>query len=144
MTVLNAVIFDKSESESGIERAAMNMAGMRAFLDTYGLGVGLGSTRASSFIVAMLSSLGILGSVIYSAFLLKAFDLQDTWNNLHAAKVRKALQCSLAASLLAASLSGALVDLGVVFFLLMGAVCAGPRSSFTDNVTYADGNGATI
>ena len=62
--LFDATIVNKIESASGRERAYWNYKGLQAFFDTAGLGVGLGSSRASSWIIAVISQLGVLGSVL--------------------------------------------------------------------------------
>jgi O-antigen ligase len=44
-----------------------------ALLDTGGLGVGLGSSRASSWLLAVLSQLGVLGTILLGILVLEIF-----------------------------------------------------------------------
>ncbi len=124
-TLLDAVLFDKASSQSGIDRSALNATGLQALFESYGMGVGIGSTRASSLIVAALSSLGLVGAFAYAGFFFEALRTPAR-TDATSASVSAAIRCALVGSLVAAILSGALVDLGVVFFALAALVTAKP------------------
>ena len=62
--LLNWMVFDKLSSSSGIERAYWNAISLQSLVDTMGLGVGIGSSRSSSLVIAMLSQLGIPGTMM--------------------------------------------------------------------------------
>ena len=47
------------------ERSSVNSLSLGAFLDTFGFGVGLGANRASSFLPGLLSSTGIIGTLLF-------------------------------------------------------------------------------
>jgi hypothetical protein len=80
--LVNKTVFDKLASSSGTERSSMNTQALINVFDTYGLGVGVGSTRTSSFLLVVPASVGVLGSLIYGAFmvcLLKASPAGADW-----------------------------------------------------------------
>ena len=56
---------DKVSSSSYSERSGADDAAYETFLDTYGLGVGLGSSRASSYLPGLLATTGIVGTLLY-------------------------------------------------------------------------------
>lgn len=60
--VIDATL-NKTESDSFTERGAMNAAAWQAFWATGGLGVGWGSTRASSVLPGLLAGAGVVGVV---------------------------------------------------------------------------------
>ncbi len=64
--LVDSVIINKTGSESGQERAYWNAKSLQSVADTSGLGVGLGSSRASSWPVAVVSQLGIVGFILVS------------------------------------------------------------------------------
>ena len=68
--LLNTFVLDKMSTSSGVERSRWNSQAIQNFLDTFGFGAGNGSVRASSFPVAVIGSLGILGAASYAMFLL--------------------------------------------------------------------------
>ena len=67
--VIDSTVGGKVHSRSGIERATWNWQAWSNFVDTYDLGVGLGSARASSFPLVVLSNRGLPGGLMFSAFL---------------------------------------------------------------------------
>ena len=69
--ILNGILFDKLNSGSGINRTSADIFSWNLFLDTYGLGVGLGSHRTSSFLFNMLSNVGLFGTIIWFVFMVK-------------------------------------------------------------------------
>ena len=50
-------------------RLAADQQALRVFSDTYGVGVGLGSNRAASFMTSLFSNTGILGGLLFVAML---------------------------------------------------------------------------
>jgi hypothetical protein len=71
IAVVDRMVLSKTESHSWSERGMWRSVAWTAFLDTYGLGVGMGATRASSAHVAVLSNLGLLGAALYYAFIVQ-------------------------------------------------------------------------
>jgi hypothetical protein len=63
--------FAKWETTSFWTRLANDVQAIRVFLDTKGLGVGLGSSRSSGLIFTMLSSVGIVGTALFAAVFYK-------------------------------------------------------------------------
>jgi hypothetical protein len=127
--LLDVIIFNKMSSGSGVERSTWNNQAIQAFLDTYGFGVGVGSVRASSFPVAVITSLGVIGAITYSLFLL------GIWFGKSRAAPREAHAMQLAARfacfswVIAASSSGAFIDLGLPYFSIAAVACADPSLS---------------
>ncbi|MEQ8557492.1 MAG: hypothetical protein RIB03_04170 [Henriciella sp.] len=137
-------IFDNSVtsklgSASGVERMSWNMAGINAFFETWGLGAGLGSVRTSSFLVAVMSNLGIPGLVLFGLFFVRIFRgpeirharFADNISIQHAAAARS----GCFAMIIGASLSSSAVDLGILFYVQAGIACA---SLFTRRVPAED------
>jgi len=60
-----AMTIEKGESYSFWFRLAEELHSFGVFLSTYGLGVGLGSTRSSGLLTTMLSSVGIIGTGLF-------------------------------------------------------------------------------
>jgi hypothetical protein len=60
---------DKSDGLSFLHRLSSDLSALTIFADTWGMGVGLGSNRPSSLLMAFLSSVGIVGTVFFAAFL---------------------------------------------------------------------------
>ncbi len=69
--VLTAVTVSKGESGSFINRTASDLYSLQLLLQTYGIGVGLGSNRTSSFLSTLFSNVGVAGTLAYGVFYFK-------------------------------------------------------------------------
>ena len=67
--LVNVVLLQKSDGDSFKVRLESDLQGFEILWHTYGLGVGLGSNRPSSFLTLLLSNVGILGFVLFGLFL---------------------------------------------------------------------------
>jgi hypothetical protein len=120
----DATVLSKSQSSSGVDRGSSNTQAWSNFVDTHGIGVGLGSARASSFVLVLLSNLGVVGTLCYLAFLRAVmFGRSDASTSSDGAVVLAARQAVLA-NLICASVSGTVFDLGVMFYAFAAAACA--------------------
>lgn len=68
-------IEEKSESASFANRFASDEFSWSLLLDTYGIGVGLGASRPSSFATLVLSNLGVIGFVLLAIAIARALRL---------------------------------------------------------------------
>ncbi len=115
----------KLQSDSGVERALWNIQGLRNFIDTNGLGVGLGSARTSSLATVLLSNVGALGALLYVAFLWKSF--LRPWRRVMPAREQTeavlnrrifvAARAGALAMILSHLIAGGNVDSGLLFFV---------------------------
>lgn len=67
---LVGIVDEKLGSQSFDSRTAADEIGIRVFLDTWGLGAGLGSNRSSSFLVTLLSTTGAVGVAAFGSAVL--------------------------------------------------------------------------
>jgi hypothetical protein len=67
MTVFSATVTDKGASLSAIERGTWNQQAWHNFLQTYGLGTGYGSSRASGLVYVLLGTTGLPGFALFLA-----------------------------------------------------------------------------
>jgi hypothetical protein len=121
--LLNTMIFNKASSTSGQERAYWNVRSLDSFYDTGGLGIGLGSSRASSWVVAVISQLGVIGALIIAAMLFQIINKRwlsvpensepDTY------AVAASLRSAALAALVTSTVSGGGADPGVLFFIAL-------------------------
>ncbi|WP_432495902.1 hypothetical protein [Kineococcus gypseus] len=65
--LVGAVVDDKVDSASYTERSGADDYSFGLVVDTFGLGVGVGSNRASSFAASLLSTVGVLGTALLVA-----------------------------------------------------------------------------
>ncbi len=121
------MLLSKAESQSGRERFMWNAVAFQTFLDTHGFGAGLGSARASSYILVLLSNVGVIGFVLFATFVSAVLAARPLRNggalDIGNATVRAA-KTGLIASLTAACVSGTVYDLGLMFYILAGSAAA--------------------
>lgn len=72
-SLVDRMVLEKSSSDSFAQRGMWRSVAFASLFDTYGLGVGLGGTRSSSSLVAILSSTGIIGGLLFYGFVLQSF-----------------------------------------------------------------------
>jgi hypothetical protein len=112
----------KADSDSGVERTAWNMQAIKNFIDTYGLGVGVGSSRASSFVLVLMSNLGVLGVVCFGMFVWRAVLSPISTSQPPADRaVCYAARQGMLGVLIVASVSGTVFELGACFYLFAAA-----------------------
>jgi len=114
--VLNNFLLNKMSTASGIERSSWNRQAIQNFFDTFGLGAGNGSVRASSFPVAVIGSLGIPGAITYGLFLFLIWFGKKAPAPPETLAMQAAARSACFAWLIAASASGGFIDLGLPFF----------------------------
>jgi hypothetical protein len=119
--VVNEVIFNKASTDSYFERAFWNQISWSAFWSTYGLGVGLGSTRASNLFVAIISNSGMLASGCFFIFLLQTF-LRRSSESARSSELMTALKFAVVPFLGMAALGSATPDFEPWTGMLIGAI----------------------
>lgn len=110
-------LLSKLQTQSGIERSLWNERALEAFFRSFGLGAGVGSIRASSFLVAILANTGVIGLVLLGAMLgsLAAMAMRGSPDRRADAFIA-AGGWSCFALTIAAGLASSGVDLGLLFF----------------------------
>ena len=125
LRLLNSTVIDKVNSASGQERSYWNYISLKSFVDTAGLGVGLGSSRASSWPIAVLSQLGLVGAIMLLflvGYILKGtHGLADPIDPPDDAIVSSVRACALS-GLVSASLISGTADPGMIFFISLGVI----------------------
>lgn len=66
-TSVAAFVEDKLSSQSGTARGASNDFSLQVVIDSFGLGVGIGSHRPSSFAWMLLACTGLVGTALFAA-----------------------------------------------------------------------------
>ena len=123
----DTLVFSKSTTQSGMERATWNALAWSSFVNSYGLGVGLGTCRASTFILAALSNLGIPGCLSYAIFLSLALRGGRSPADAVSTDIQLSARYAAITLLVADAISGALVDQGLTFYLLAAVASAEVR-----------------
>jgi hypothetical protein len=125
--LIESTIINKAGSSSGQERTYWNLKSLQAFVDTRGLGIGFGSSRASSWPIAVLSQLGFFGSlmmVILLGVLVRGLGNLRVWVDAETDAVVAGVRNAALASIVAASVSGGSADPGILFFIAVAVVSA--------------------
>jgi len=117
---LDRAILDKMDTQSGLERMSWNTQAFRNFTDTKLVGAGLGSVRASNWLIACLGSIGLIGTLLFLAFLTSLVRLPAQSEDPQVTIVITALKSACFAIFIAALLTSATPNLGVFFFTLAG------------------------
>ncbi|WP_155852021.1 hypothetical protein [Ahrensia sp. 13_GOM-1096m] len=129
ITFLEEILFSKAQSRSGMERLQWNASAYQTFLDTYGFGAGLGSARASSYLLVLLSNIGIVGTALFTIFAASIIFSKSAWSEatteieLDQARVTRATKAGFISVLLTSFISGTVYDLGLLFYFA-GGICA--------------------
>lgn len=124
---VDTLILSKSTTSSGMQRSSWNAYAWQNFLDSYGLGVGLGTNRTSSFPLALLSNVGMPGAVFFTLFAVSALGRQRGVPRSLPADIRLAARNGCLGLLGASLIAGPTVDQGLLFFVLAGLACAEPE-----------------
>lgn len=124
--VIDVSVLQKSQSDSAIERGSFNILAGKLFFDTYGLGVGLGSTRTSNYIYLLLSNLGVVGVTLFAVFI-AALTLVRPRDDLAPLERRvvAAAKVGVLGALVPATLIATIFDLGPLFYVLVGITASG-------------------
>ncbi|PLP56590.1 hypothetical protein CYK37_24430 [Mesorhizobium loti] len=125
--LIDSTIINKAGSASGHERTYWNVKSLQSFVDTGGLGVGFGSSRASSWPIAVLSQLGLFGSlmmVMLLGVLIRGLRGVQDWVAPGTAAVVMSIRNASIAGMIANSVSGGSADPGVLFFIAIAVVSA--------------------
>jgi hypothetical protein len=133
----NATFADKLDSQSGEERTAWNTLALISFIDTGTFGAGLGTVRTSSFLAALLSNLGILGTLLFALFLYKllsaasASAYQDRQQNI----IGVAALFASISQIISATIAGSSTDLGLLFSITAGLAAGCMTAALPETAT---------
>ena len=126
-------ILNKLESDSGVERGSWNTQAFKNFTDTWFLGAGLGSVRASNWFISCLGSIGVIGTFFYLAFLWTLARAPATSGNAVRDALVQSMKIGGLALIIAALMTAPTPNLGT-FFYGMAGLCAGLSRSTVANV----------
>lgn len=124
---VDMLVFSKSTSSSGVERGSWNAIAFQNFLDSFGIGVGLGTIRASSFAVALLAHVGIPGTIFYLLFTISAFLQKRGQPRTFYSDVRLSARNACLGLLICDIISAPALDQGLIFYAFAGVCCAVPE-----------------
>lgn len=117
-------LWRKLETSSGEERMAWNLQALSNVADTWGLGVGLGSSRASSFPIVLLSNTGVIGFSLYALFVLHTLLTPIRGGDPTSATIVRAARWAMGGALIATSMSATVFDIGLQMYAYAAAAGA--------------------
>lgn len=71
--IFERMVLNKASSHSFEERGLWRQVAWEAALSTYGIGVGVGATRASSTVVSIIAQTGFIGAILFYGFVLQTY-----------------------------------------------------------------------
>jgi hypothetical protein len=119
---------EKSASDSGQQRLFWAMQGIHGLTESFGLGIGPGSFRSSSMIMAIIGSMGVIGIASFILYLLAFFQpsRRSTWGQGEdlAQTVGGAFASAAVYSLIPASVGSPQANPAATFCIFAGAALA--------------------
>jgi hypothetical protein len=132
--LFRTMVLEKASSLSGQERGYWNARSLQSVFDTYGLGIGLGSSRSSSWIISVLAQFGLIGSaMICAAIFVMArgmTGLTPAPGDAQLFALASAARAMGLGSLVGPSIAGSGADPGILFFACL-AIVGGCRATVT-------------
>ena len=126
--IIDMTITDKVGSRSGQTRLFWATQGLSAFTATYGLGIGAGSFRSSSLIMAIIGGMGVIGTIAFLAHLARIVALGGRASNdvvsTERGKVADAAGWAAMLMLIPPLISAPSPDPGVIWALIGGLTLA--------------------
>ncbi len=124
--LINSMILNKATSASAQERAYWNMESLKSFYDTNGLGIGIGSSRASSWAVAVISQLGAIGVMLMLLLVYQVVQrppaLSTSIQDRLCFDIAYSVRACALAGLVTSSISSGDADPGLRFFLALAVL----------------------
>jgi hypothetical protein len=119
------VLFNKTGSQSFQQRSFADYLAFQIFIQTYGIGVGLGSHKANSLVLTLLSNTGAIGLILFGAFVWTLFWGKGVYRNAatSAAAAIRPFQLGLLGLLVIHAIGNPNLST-LTLWLLMGAVLA--------------------
>ncbi|TXN75906.1 hypothetical protein FV228_02115 [Methylobacterium sp. WL18] len=134
LAMLNTMVFQKTTSASYVERSMWTRFGWNAFLETGGMGAGLGSIRVSNWTVSILGSTGSFGAALMFGFIVQCLLMGARNASGEMRAFVAALKLSLLPILGMYSLVATVPDIGIPLAVSLGLISSGhtriSRSSF--------------
>ena len=131
-SMINGLIFEKTKSASYAERNLWTRIGWQAFLDTGGMGAGVGSIRVSNWAVSILGSTGLFGAMLMFGFITQQLLTLPRRAPKDVAVFSTALKLSLLPTLSMYLVVATIPDIGISAASVLGLIAAShtPASPF--------------
>ncbi|MCS0493951.1 hypothetical protein NVS89_02500 [Ancylobacter sp. MQZ15Z-1] len=122
--LLEEALLNKSQSSSAQERGYANDRSIQVFFETGGIGIGMGSSRASNWLIAMLSQTGIIGTtlLLVLAGLFLRPPPRPAGGDTSALALHESARAAGLWMLVPAIISSGNADPGILFFICLATV----------------------
>ena len=124
VAMVDKMVFQKSSSASYVERSLWNRVGWHAFLDSGGLGVGLGSIRVSNWMISILGSTGLFGALLMFGFIAQQLVAAPRNATREAVVFATVTKLALVPVLVMYQLAGTIPDIGIAASAALGMIAA--------------------
>ncbi len=140
-TMIDGLVYEKAKSASYAERTMWTRIGWQAFLDTGGMGAGLGSIRVSNWAVSILGSTGLFGAMLMFGFIAQQALTVPRSVSKEQAAFGTALKLSLLPTLAMYLVVATIPDIGIAVASMLGLIAAThtPRSALRSASTLSEG-----
>lgn len=122
--MLDLMLFQKTTSTSYLERMQWNATALDGLTATFGLGVGLGSARASNWFIALASNTGLVGAGLMLGFIAQTLMRRPAALDPIVTETMSALKIAILLALVLAITSGTSADFGVGNAAMYGVIAA--------------------
>ena len=122
LNLIDEQIFNKPLSISFYERSRWNTTAWDAVVSTWGLGIGFGSTRTSSWFAAVVGGAGLVGAAFMGVFLVQTFARRSISRIALSAELLSALKLSLVPALVMLGVNSPGPDFGLWMGVVFGAI----------------------
>jgi hypothetical protein len=122
LNLIEEQIFNKPLTASFYERSHWNTTAWEAVASTWGLGIGFGSTRTSSWFASVISNTGVIGAAFMGVFLVQTFARRSISRTPLSAGLLSALKLSLVPALAMAGVESPGPDFGLWMGVVFGAI----------------------
>ena len=129
LALFDSSVTNKLQSSSGQERMYWNVRSLQSMIDTHGLGVGFGSSRASSWPIAVVSQLGITGTVLMALAVFMIMRVPKAFRRNADPETQAVVAATRAAvfgGIVAGSMISGTADPGIVFFVTLAVTTCVP------------------
>lgn len=134
--LIDEMVFSKSTSWSYIERSHWTNRSLQAAFDTWGFGVGAGSTLSSNWFVSVFASTGVLGTFLLFAFFAQMFTRRA--ETMEGAVISHAIRLAFlpwfGVSLLVGTNPDFTLKMSVLFGLTLAATLSSTRATTPEGV----------
>lgn len=124
IAMVDRMVFQKAETDSFTERSMWTAVSLQALFDTYGIGVGLGGTRASNSVVATFSNVGVVGAVFYFGFIIQSLLRRAARDDMEGEVLVSAMRYAFAPPFIVGLLIGTTPDFGAFGAFRYGLLAA--------------------